>query len=146
VTITVAAPHAANAPPTVFAGFDQTLTQPQILRLQGTVTDDGLPFGAGSLTTAWSQVSGPSIVDFVNTQTVVTFAQFSTPGTYVLRLTANDGALSASDDVKITVNAPPLTNHAPTVNAGSDKEVVGQLTTFLDGTVSDDGLPARPAW
>jgi hypothetical protein len=40
-------------------------------------------------------------------------------GSYVLRLTASDGTLSASDDVSVTVNSP--TNQVPTVNAGVDR-------------------------
>jgi hypothetical protein len=41
---------------------------------------------------------------------VDTTASFSAAGTYVLRLTASDGALSTSDDATVTVNAAPSGN------------------------------------
>ena len=50
-------------------------------------------------------MSGPGTVTFATPTAVTTAAGFSTSGTYVLRLTASDGALSASDDVAVTVNA-----------------------------------------
>jgi hypothetical protein len=49
-------------------------------------------------------VSGPGTVTFGNPSQVDTTASFGTAGTYVLRLTADDSALSASDDVTVTVN------------------------------------------
>ena len=94
-------------PPTVFAGPDQTVTLPNSANLDGTVTDDGLPTPA--LTTTWSRISGPGTVTFGNANAVDTTASFSVNGTYVLRLTADDGELTRSDDVAITVNPPPIT-------------------------------------
>ena len=46
-----------NIAPVVDAGPDQTITLPATAALDGTVSDDGLP--AGTLTTTWTQVSGP---------------------------------------------------------------------------------------
>jgi len=91
----------SNQPPLVNAGPDQTIALPASATLDGTVSDDGLP---GSVTTSWSQLSGPGIVTFGNASGVDSAASFSTAGTYVLRLTADDGALSASDDVTVTVS------------------------------------------
>jgi len=95
-----------NDPPVVDAGQDQTLTLPAAATLDGTVTDDGLP--SGSLTTLWTAQSGPGSVVFGNTSAADTTAGFSVPGTYVLRLTADDGALSAFDELTVTVNPPTL--------------------------------------
>ena len=53
--------------------------------------------------------------------TAVTDATFSLPGTYVLRLTANDGALLGTDDITVLVNTPA--NAAPVVNAGIDQTI-----------------------
>jgi uncharacterized protein YjiK len=100
----------SNAPPTVNAGSDQTITLPNRATLDGTVSDDGLPNPPGTLTTAWSKVSGPGTVTFDNASAVDTTANFSAAGVYTLRLTASDGALSASDDVIITVNSGPVTD------------------------------------
>jgi hypothetical protein len=81
------------------------VTLPNSLGLNGSVTDDGLPFGI--LTSTWSKLSGPGTVDFANAASPITTATFSTAGTYVLRLSASDGALSAFDDLTVIVNPDP---------------------------------------
>jgi hypothetical protein len=94
----------SNQAPVVSAGSDQTITLPASANLDGTVTDDGLPNPPGVVTTTWSLVSGPGGVTFGNASLVDTTASFSVDGVYTLRLTADDSALSNSDDVVITVN------------------------------------------
>jgi hypothetical protein len=88
----------------VNAGPDQTVTLPNSAVLNGTVTDDGLPNPPATVTTTWMKFSGPGTVTFGNANAVDTTASFSETGTYVLRLTATDSALSAIDNVTITVN------------------------------------------
>ncbi len=100
VTYTGASP---NLPPVVQAGADATLTLPATLSLNGSAYDDGLP-AASTLTTLWSVVSGPGTVTFANDLALATTASFSAPGTYLLRLTAGDSALAASDDLTVTVS------------------------------------------
>jgi hypothetical protein len=126
----------------VNAGAPQTITLPNAAVLNGTVTDDGLPVSPGMVTTTWSKVSGVGNVTFGNPNAVDTTASFSLPGTYVLRLTADDGALNNSAEVTITVNPAPPINQAPSVNAGSNQTITLPNFTSLDGTVSDDGLPS----
>src|SRR5207247_1206672 len=58
VTITANPPTQQNQPPVVDAGPDRTVTLPNTLTINYTVTDDGLPLG-GALTISWSMVSGP---------------------------------------------------------------------------------------
>jgi hypothetical protein len=87
----------------VNAGPDQSVTLPASAVLDGTVTDDGKPTPPGAVTTAWSRVSGPGPVTFGDASAVITTASFSAAGTYVLRLTADDGALSAADELTVTV-------------------------------------------
>ncbi|HEX6401294.1 MAG TPA: hypothetical protein VF108_12615, partial [Actinomycetota bacterium] len=70
-------------------------------------------------------------------------ASFSQAGTYVLRLTASDGELTSFDEVTIVEQAAPG-NQAPVVNAGPDQTVPFPTTVTLNGTVTDDGLPAVP--
>jgi hypothetical protein len=94
--------YGGNQPPSVSAGTDQTITFPASANLNGTVSDDGKP---GPLTTTWSKLSGPGTVTFGNASAVDTTASFSAAGSYTLRLTANDGAVSVFDDVAITVAA-----------------------------------------
>jgi PKD repeat protein len=103
VIITVAPISVVNVAPVANAGADQSITLPASASLVGTATDDGLPGGA--LTTTWSTVSGPGTVAFANASALATTASFSAAGSYTLRLTANDGALSHQNDVIITVTA-----------------------------------------
>ena len=100
----------SNTAPAVNAGADQTITLPAAANLDGTVSDDGLPNPPAAVTTTWSKVSGPGTVTFGNANAVDTTATFSTSGTYVLRLTASDSSLQATDDVQITVNAGGTTS------------------------------------
>jgi hypothetical protein len=127
-----------NLPPVVHAGPDLTISLPQAVTLTGTISDDGLP--ADTLTMGWSQSSGPGTVTFTPPNAAVTTATFSTAGTYSLRLSASDTALSTSDDVTITVTAAAPANQAPQVNAGADQTIT-ILSTTLTGSVTDDGLP-----
>ena len=135
---------AANQAPNVNAGVDVTITLPASVTFNGTVTDDGLPNPPGAVTTTWSKVSGPGTVTFGNTSIVDTTATFSLAGTYVLRLTANDGTLTANDSVQVIVNASAPTNQAPTVSAGTDQTITLPSSASLDGTATDDGLPNPP--
>ena len=139
VTITV---DPVNNPPTVSAGPDLSVTMPNAAVLDGTVTDDGeiQPF-----TAAWTQISGPGTTTFVDPSAVDTSATFSVDGTYVLRLTADDGEHVIADDVTITVN--PV-NNPPTVSAGPDLAVTMPNAAVLDGTVTDDGeiQPFTSTW
>jgi len=96
-------PGDVNQPPTVNVGADQTISLPNVANLDGTISDDGQPVPPGALTTSWSLVSGPGTVTFGNA--IDTIATFSAAGGYILRLTTDDGALSVSDDVAITVSA-----------------------------------------
>ncbi|HZS44651.1 MAG TPA: DUF6531 domain-containing protein, partial [Blastocatellia bacterium] len=137
VNITVTPP---NQPPVVSAGTNQTITLPtNSVTLTGTASDDGLPVGS-TLTTTWSQISGPSSVVFGTPNSLTTTASFNnTPGTYVLRLTASDGELSSTSDVTITVTAQ---NQPPVVNAGADQTItLPNNQVFLSGSATDDGLP-----
>ena len=134
VTITVVP---ANQPPQVNAGADQIITLPNAANLTGTVSDDGLPQG-GALTTNWDKISGPGTVVFTNPHAPTTTVNFSAAGTYVLRLSASDSQLTASDDLVVTVNPE---NQPPTANAGADQTITLPGNASLNGTVTDDGLP-----
>jgi RHS repeat-associated protein len=138
VPLTVNREAPENHSPTVDPGTEQTITLPNTAALDGNATDDGLPEG-GSLTTTWAKVSGPGDVTFADEHAVSTTASFSTHGTYVLSLTASDGALSTTKEVTITVEPQ---NQPPTVNAGVDQRIALPSTATLDGTVTDDGLPS----
>lgn len=130
-----------NLTPVVNAGPDRSVTIPAAANLSGTVSDDGLPTGA-TVTSSWTKVSGPGTVTFASATTPATTATFSAAGTYVLRLTASDKALSANDQVQVNVTVVPPTNQAPLVTAGPDRAVDQPNAAALVGTVTDDGLPS----
>lgn len=93
-----------NRAPGVTAGPDLTVYIPADIQLNGAVADDMLP--PELLTVNWSQLSGPETIIFGDPNAAVTTASSNTDGAYVLRLTANDGALSASDDVTVQIRQP----------------------------------------
>jgi RHS repeat-associated protein len=132
-------PPPVDRPPTVNAGPDQTITLPiNTVALNGTASDDGLPQGS-TLSVLWSKVSGPGTVTFSDPTSLVGNATFSTAGTFVLRLTANDSLLTSSDEMTVSVLSH---NQRPVVNAGADKIISLPNTATLNGSVSDDGLPS----
>ncbi len=96
-------PSPGNATPAVDAGPNQNTTISGSAALVGTVDDDGNPDPPGAVDTTWSKFSGPGNVAFANAKSLATTATFSAIGTYVLRLTATDGQLTASDDVTVFV-------------------------------------------
>jgi len=77
------------------------------ISLDGTVTDDNFPAPV-SLTTAWSQVTGPGTVVFGSSALTDTTATLSTQGAYVLRLAANDSSITTFKDFAFTGYTRPF--------------------------------------
>ncbi len=143
VTITKGPPP--NQPPVVDAGPDQGIVLPSSASLNGTVTDDGLPDPPNALTFTGSQVSGPGTTTFANPAAEDTTATFSAPGSYLLRLTADDSELQDSAEVTVVVYPAGTVNQPPQVSATTPTPTVRQPgPATLDGSVSDDGLPNPP--
>ena len=142
-----------NAAPVANAGPDQTITLSDQATLRGFATDDGLPNPPAALSYQWSELIGPDSVTFGNAAAASTTAAFTTEGTYMLQLTATDGALSGDDTVVVTVySAPspppsptPTPNQPPIVNAGPDQTITMLNQAALRGWATDDGLPNPPA-
>jgi RHS repeat-associated protein len=145
VTITVNPAAAGNQPPVVNAGSNQTITLPSAASLAGSATDDGLPNPPATLTYAWTKLSGPGTVTLGNAASAATSAGFSVAGTYVLRLSVSDSALSGSANVTIIVNPVALANQPPVVNAGANQSITLPAAASLAGSATDDGLPNPPA-
>ncbi len=93
----------ANRAPTADAGPDITLPLGTAAVLVATFVDDGLPSPPGIPAFTWSKADGPGAVTFADARSPRTTATFSEAGSYVLRFKADDSALSANDDVTITV-------------------------------------------
>ena len=102
VSIQVYPEGTINQPPTVNAGPDLT-ARASGASLSGSASDDGLPYPPGTFITTWIKIGGPGTVTFADAGSQVTSVQFSEAGTYVLRLTADDGLSSTSDDMTVSV-------------------------------------------
>ncbi len=114
------------------------------LAVTATATDDGRP-APGVLTALWECTSGPAVPDIDQPDQFATVIEFPLTGTYQVRVTVSDGFRTAQAAVTVVVatGAPLGANVAPTVSAGPDQNVpVGEFMP-VDGSVADDGLPAR---
>jgi RHS repeat-associated protein len=127
--------------PAAMSEIDQSNVQ---VALSGTATDDGKPDGS-TLSATWAVVSGPGPVTFGDLHAPSTTATFIDVGTYVLALTATDGALTTTDQVTITVRRITPNNQAPTVDAGPDQTIRLPAFATLAGVASDDGVPIGSA-
>jgi K319-like protein/calcineurin-like phosphoesterase family protein len=140
-------PDTSNRAPSVDAGHDQAFVGPNSTSLDGTVTDDGLPNPPAAVTTTWSQVSGPGAVTFGDAGALHTSASFPQAGTYVLRLTADDGERSAFDELTVTVTDPaeggsPLYFSLSAGGSPGGVKVANEDIVFFDGkafTLAFDG-------
>lgn len=92
-------------PPQVAAGADASLAGPTgSFALNGTVLDDST--NNVPLRTVWNLITGPEAVTFDDPYAFDTNVNFSAPGVYVLRLSADNGIGGiVSDDITVTV--PP---------------------------------------
>ncbi len=107
-----------------------------IVNLDGSVSDpDGNP-----LTTAWTLQSGPAAVSFADASMVDTTVTFSEPGTYVLRLTADDGAFQSFDEVTVTVTAPFVDTDGDGLDDNWEIENFGNLDETAEADSDGDGL------
>lgn len=141
-----------NQAPNVNAGPNQNITMPTSgsasTNLSGSYTDDGLPFG-GPVSTIWSYVSGTTTPSFANPLALNTSVTFPVSGSYLLRLTVNDGALLSSDEVTVTVNPNGCVNNfPPSASAGPDLQgTVGSYVAFnAAGSLDTNGSIQSYSW
>lgn len=100
-----------NRAPRADAGPDLTVAAGTPVRLSGAVADSG-PTATDSgrarratapVSAAWTRYRGPGPVAFEPPDAAVTTATFGAPGTYVLRLRADDSQFVSDDEVTVTV-------------------------------------------
>lgn len=118
-------PPPAPVPPTVSAGFNQTVTLPVPgVNLVGSVTAGD----TAKVTQTWGQVSGPNTATITNGGQTAAIASGLVAGTYVFRLTATSkNGLSASATATVVVNpAPVVTPPAKTIKSIT--------INYIDGT------------
>src|SRR5258708_2603664 len=131
VNVTVNPAPPGNQAPVVSAGPNQTILLPaNTVTLNGSAQDDGLPAGS-VLGVAWSEVSGPALVSFSAPSAAITTATFTSAGTYVLQLAANDSQFTSTSNVTIVVSAGPVSGSGVTV----------QIVSPADGAVITTRTP-----
>jgi hypothetical protein len=149
---------ANNQPPTANAGPDQNINLPDPASLNGAADDDGKP--SGTLTYAWSEISGPGTVNFADASAAVTTASFSLAGTYVLRLSVSDSILTDSDDILINVNPAIAANPTADVVRFLEQSTWGPTNALIAHVQSigfiaflneqfatpSTGYPSLPLW
>lgn len=121
----------------------------QTVFVESTVTLNGggstIGAGTGSLTYSWTLQSAPdgSMAVLSNAGTMVATLVPDVPGTYIVRLTVNDGF--GSDSANVTVSTE---NSPPVANAGPNQTVAMGTTVQLNGSQSSDvdGDPLRYSW
>ncbi|MEZ0388745.1 MAG: Ig-like domain-containing protein, partial [Verrucomicrobium sp.] len=116
-----------NVAPVVEAGSNQTLGALQGT-LAGFVSDEGLPDPPAAFTATWAKISGPGSATFTNLFSPTSGVNFSAPGSYVLRLSADDGEVESFDEVSLATPAPvALWRSSKFGTAASDEGVSGNL-------------------
>src|SRR5262249_53337065 len=125
VSVAPPSPVVAGSPVTLVASVsDDGLPKPRAPIQRTTVADatriqaqtnSASTAARRGLNVSWMQLRGPAKVVFDRAEPVAVAegqarvtAKFSQPGTYVLRATANDGALSTMTDATIVVGAAPI--------------------------------------
>lgn len=146
VTVTVRDQPAANQPPSVNAGNDQSVDEGAAVQLAGTASDTD-----GTIqSVAWTQVSGPAVtLAGANTLNAsFTAPQLDATATLVFQLTGTDNSgASATDTVAVQVNNLTAGNQPPSANAGADQSVIEAATVVLAGSgIDTDGSIAGFAW
>ena len=146
VKVTVNAAAVVPGTPVVDAGANQVITLPtNSASLNATASETN-----GTINTyKWIQLSGPA------TSTITTAGQAATTvsglaqGVYTYQITVTDNSgVTATDVVKVTVNAAPVVAGPPAANAGGDKSVTLPVNTVtLTGIGSEtNGTIASYAW
>ena len=133
-----------NQAPSVEAGGNRTVESGDAVSITGAASDSD-----GSITAwRWSRTGGLAVTLYDAGTRTVRFSAPSATGEIRLRLTVtDDDGATASDDVTVTVVAPPPVNQAPTADAGPDRTVEAGASVSLNGSGSDpDGSIAGWSW
>jgi hypothetical protein len=123
-----------NLPPIISAGSDQSLSSgTTTATLSGSATD---PEG-NAMTIGWSLVSGPNTPSITSPTSLTTGVTGMVAGTYVFRLTVNDGVNpNVTDDVQVVIAT--ASNLAPSVAGNTDiTTLYGAGSCTLTATATD---------
>ncbi|CAA6680191.1 MULTISPECIES: sulfatase-like hydrolase/transferase [unclassified Lentimonas] len=111
----------SNRGPVVSAGNDQSVSISSGVTLTGSVSDDDLP--TLIVATDWIQIDGPDAdtnfpgtASFDDASQAETDASFNAPGSYRLRLEANDSEIKTYDEADITVTSVSYSDWASSLS------------------------------
>ena len=130
-----------NLVPVANAGPDKTTNVNNNVTLDGQATSDPDNYPQ-PLTYAWTQISGPA-VSLANAATSQPNFTPTVAGTYAFRLSASDGAVTATDDVVITVNAAIAYISLPGRIQAEDYKAGGEGIGYHDLTAGNSGTAYR---
>jgi len=136
-------PATINTPPVANAGPNINIELPiNSATINGSATDDGT-----IASILWTKVSGPAAT-LTGSNSFTLQASNLVEGTYIFRLqVTDDGGLSATDDLTVTVTPAPIVNFPPTVDAGGDRMVQLPTNTIeIIANAQDDGLIVSFKW
>ena len=134
-----------SIPLSIDAGNDQTVPE------GATVTLNGIVIGAGSSTPTYSWSHDSSLaIHLANhdlPSTTFTAPEVDADTAITFTLTADDGTVTATDSLVVTVTDEPILNSPPVADAGQDKAVQEGRTITLNGAATDpDGDDLTYAW
>ena len=98
----IQSPGSPDLPPIVYGGADRDVITGGKTYLSGSYKSV-TPVSK----TVWTKKSGPGKVEFDNSESLKTTAIIKEQGDYILTLTAYEGKLSSSADIKVKVVSPP---------------------------------------
>ena len=130
-------------PPVADAGADQSVAVGDTVVLDGSASHD--PDAApAALSYQWLQTAG-SPVELIGANSAIANFTPSQAGQYAFRLSVSDGAVSASDDMSVSVTSPEPPPVPPIANAGANR--IGGLNTLitLNAEASYDPQPGPNA-
>lgn len=140
-------PIVANNRPSVYAGSPKTIQLPisQVTINDASASDsDGDP-----LTLSWSQVSGPNTAGMSGANGLTPTFSGLVEGQYRFRLTANDGSLSQSAILRVTVEPPPTADLEVSIIRGPSETVestiYGTYQLDIEGGITNNGPIVVPA-
>lgn len=127
-----------NQAPTVNAGANQTITNTSTT-LQGTVTDDGLPYHITNC--FWSVVSSNGVVSFSSLSITNPSVTFGSAGMYVLMLEGDDEWSTNYSQVTINVQGPSLSltpTNTPVTETNGTVTITASVLDLNGNGVSGD--------
>ena len=122
-------------PLSIDAGDDQTVPEGATVTLNGIVIDAG----SGTPTYSWSHNSSLAIrlANHALPSTTFTAPEVDADTAITFTLTADDGTVTATDSLVVTVTDEPILNSPPVADAGRDQAVQEGRTVTLNGAATD---------